>query len=229
MSGVIWFSLAALLLFVVLAQACASWPIRADWIFRRGGALKRQELKQSISDRGGIKSCSTGQYEGTDIFLSIKAYKLILVETQNKVINPQKKKSITLCFSVYIPHDHQPTVLFGVLIFHISPCSLLVEVRIHVTGLITVMGPCALRMNYAILVASNTMPDNDSSVEIQRFLSPVPGFNPKSSNAVTVVRPRGAQPDQICFFSADVYDENDSKYKVGVADNWVHGSFLLLT
>ena len=27
---------------------CVSWPIRADWVFRRG-ALKRQELKESVS------------------------------------------------------------------------------------------------------------------------------------------------------------------------------------
>ena len=39
------FSKAALLLLAVLAQACASWPIRADWWFSSGVALKRQKLK----------------------------------------------------------------------------------------------------------------------------------------------------------------------------------------
>lgn len=29
-----------------LAQECVSWPIRADWEFGKGGALKRWELKQ---------------------------------------------------------------------------------------------------------------------------------------------------------------------------------------
>lgn len=41
------FSTAALLSVVVLGQACASWPIRGE-----GGALKRQEIKQRVSDRG---------------------------------------------------------------------------------------------------------------------------------------------------------------------------------
>ena len=57
-AGENWFRTAALLLLVVLAQACVSWPIRADWVFRRW-ALKRQELKLKISDRGGIQSYST--------------------------------------------------------------------------------------------------------------------------------------------------------------------------
>ena len=33
-----------------------------------GRALKRQELKLSVSERGGIRPCSTGQYETTDVF-----------------------------------------------------------------------------------------------------------------------------------------------------------------
>ena len=45
---------------VSFGQACVSWPIRADWVFRkREGPLKGQELKQSVSDRGGIYCCST--------------------------------------------------------------------------------------------------------------------------------------------------------------------------
>ena len=47
---------AVLLLWVVLAQACVSWPIRAEWVFRRA-PLKRRELKQS-----------TGQYQATGVF-----------------------------------------------------------------------------------------------------------------------------------------------------------------
>ena len=31
-----WFSSAALMLLAVLGQACADWPIRRDWVFRRG-------------------------------------------------------------------------------------------------------------------------------------------------------------------------------------------------
>ena len=32
-----WFSRAALLLLMVLCQACVSWPTRADWVFEGGG------------------------------------------------------------------------------------------------------------------------------------------------------------------------------------------------
>ena len=40
-----------LLLFLgLLAQACVSWPTRAEYL--RRGAFKRQELKQSDSDGG---------------------------------------------------------------------------------------------------------------------------------------------------------------------------------
>ena len=48
-----WLSAAALLSSAVLGQACVSWPVRGERVIRRG-ALKRQELKQSVSDRGGI-------------------------------------------------------------------------------------------------------------------------------------------------------------------------------
>ena len=53
-----WFS-TALVLLVVLTQACMSWPIRANWVSRGRGVLKRQELQ----------SCSTGLYEETDVNL----------------------------------------------------------------------------------------------------------------------------------------------------------------
>lgn len=45
----------------------AELPIRADWVLRRGGALKRQALLQSVSERGGINCCCTGQCEKTDV------------------------------------------------------------------------------------------------------------------------------------------------------------------
>lgn len=61
------FSAAALLLFAVLGQVCESGPIRAERLFRRG-ALKRQELNRSVSDRAGVQSCITGQYDKTDVF-----------------------------------------------------------------------------------------------------------------------------------------------------------------
>ena len=43
---------------------------------RLGGGLKRQELKQGISESGGRQKCSTGQYEKPDVFFSIKSFKL---------------------------------------------------------------------------------------------------------------------------------------------------------
>ena len=48
-----------------------------------GGLLKRQELKQSVSDRGGIECCSTGQLE----IRRNRECKPILVVTQNKIVN----------------------------------------------------------------------------------------------------------------------------------------------
>ena len=56
----------------LLAQVCVNWAIRADL-----GALKRQELKQSISDGGRKMMC----------FLSTKACKHILVITKKKTMN----------------------------------------------------------------------------------------------------------------------------------------------
>ena len=35
---------------------------------REGGTLKTQELRQRVSDKGLIQSCSTGQYEKTAVF-----------------------------------------------------------------------------------------------------------------------------------------------------------------
>lgn len=55
---------AQLLLAVLAAQACVSWPIIGD---SEGGTLKRRGLKQSASDRGGIHCCSAGRYEKTTL------------------------------------------------------------------------------------------------------------------------------------------------------------------
>lgn len=33
-----------------MGQACVCWPIRADRVVRRGGILKRQELKQCLEE-----------------------------------------------------------------------------------------------------------------------------------------------------------------------------------
>ena len=45
------------------------------------------ELKQGVSDRGGIQSCSTGHDVETDMVFSTKACKPILVVNQNKRMN----------------------------------------------------------------------------------------------------------------------------------------------
>ena len=46
------------------------WAIQSEQIiwYLGGRALKRQELKQSISDRGRIQCCWSEQYEETDVF-----------------------------------------------------------------------------------------------------------------------------------------------------------------
>lgn len=59
-----WFITPALLLLAVLGHACVSWPIGGDRLFGRW-ALKRQQLKQIVIDRGGIQCLSIGQHENT--------------------------------------------------------------------------------------------------------------------------------------------------------------------
>lgn len=56
-------------------------------------ALKRQELNQSVSDRGGLQRCSSGQFENADVILSFKACKPVLVgnKIKLKLIAPVKK------------------------------------------------------------------------------------------------------------------------------------------
>ena len=96
----------------MLGQACVSWPIRADWVFVRG-ALKRQELKRSVSDRGGIQSCSTGQYEKPDVFLSIKGHTLLLIVTQNIIMYLK----ISYCYVKYISFKLGATVASVISVF----------------------------------------------------------------------------------------------------------------
>lgn len=52
------------------SQACVSWPIGEDWVGREGGALKGQEPKQSVSDRGG--KCLWGVWENRFVFWALK-------------------------------------------------------------------------------------------------------------------------------------------------------------
>lgn len=54
-------------------------------------ALKRQELNQSVSDRGGLQRCSSGQFENADVILSFKACEPVLVVNKIKLIAPVKK------------------------------------------------------------------------------------------------------------------------------------------
>ena len=73
---------------LALLPCCCFWCLlRRTWADQSDptGSLKRQELKQSMWDRGGIQSRSTGRYEWTNVFLSIKACKPILVVTQKKM------------------------------------------------------------------------------------------------------------------------------------------------
>ena len=73
----IWFSTAPLLLSVVLAQACVSWPIRADCVFVRRG-LKKTGAK---TGQGEIQCCSNGQNEKNWCVLSTETCKSTLVLT----------------------------------------------------------------------------------------------------------------------------------------------------
>ena len=78
----------------VLAQACMSRPITADWVFWRRD-LKETGAKKSISDRGWIQSCSTEQYKKT-VFWELKHISIytVLVVTQNKIINPENEDNM---------------------------------------------------------------------------------------------------------------------------------------
>ena len=74
---------------------CCGWCwLRCVWVdqseetgYLGQGSLKRLELKQSVSDRGGIQCYNTGCHEKTDVFLNTKAWKPILMVTQNKNMN----------------------------------------------------------------------------------------------------------------------------------------------
>ena len=81
----------------LLAQACVSWPIRADWVFGRRG-LQETGAK---TDRGGTQSCSTGQCEKTDALFEHWACESILVLSQNKTMN-LKMSIICLLYSSVI-------------------------------------------------------------------------------------------------------------------------------
>ena len=67
---------------VLLAPACVC--IRADCIFRRGRALKKQELKRQAE--GEYRAATLDSLRKLMCFWSIKACKLILAESQNKMI-----------------------------------------------------------------------------------------------------------------------------------------------
>ena len=47
----------------VSGSGTGTYEMTRDWVFRKG-ALNRPGL----SDRGGVQSCSTGQYDKTDVF-----------------------------------------------------------------------------------------------------------------------------------------------------------------
>ena len=65
---------------IMLAQACVGWPIRADCVFGRRG------LKET-----GVTVRTKGH---TDIFLSITACKYIRVVTQSKMMKPESEPNI---------------------------------------------------------------------------------------------------------------------------------------
>ena len=54
-----WSRTADLLLLAMLGQACMSWPIREDWVFRREVGLKETVAKTEYFWQRGIQSYST--------------------------------------------------------------------------------------------------------------------------------------------------------------------------
>lgn len=72
-----------------MAQVCVSRPIRGDC-----GALKRQELKTGVSDRGGWKAAAVDSLRELMCFWSIKVCKPILLVTQNKKYDCENEHNI---------------------------------------------------------------------------------------------------------------------------------------
>ena len=57
------------------------------------GVLKTQELRQGVSDKGVIQSCSTGQYEKTDVFF--EQYLKISIRCLLKILSKAEKLKVT--------------------------------------------------------------------------------------------------------------------------------------
>ena len=77
-----WFSTAALLLSAVLAQACWSWPIREDWLFRRR-SLKETVAKTERFRQKGNTELQQWSTRKPKCFVSSNGRKPVLVVTHN--------------------------------------------------------------------------------------------------------------------------------------------------
>ena len=62
--------------------------------YQRRFGLKRQELNQSASQRGEYRAAGLDSMRQLLCFLSTKAYKYILVVTQNKIRKPDNLDKI---------------------------------------------------------------------------------------------------------------------------------------
>ena len=89
----------------VLDQACVNWPIRAGWVFRRR-ALKRQELKQSVSGRAALWE---GRVKHLVVLTSWQILQLTDPEERQLVLNQGKYICVrkqTRVLSVEYPSVH---------------------------------------------------------------------------------------------------------------------------
>lgn len=68
----------------------------------REGCLKGQKLKQSVTDNGGIPSCSAGQYEKMGVLCEHKACNRILVSNPNYNFEPENKLNMCPLTSGFI-------------------------------------------------------------------------------------------------------------------------------
>ena len=67
-----WLSNAAMLSLAVPAQACVSWPIRVDWVFRRRGLKETGDKTERFRQRGDTELQNWTVWENWCAFLNVK-------------------------------------------------------------------------------------------------------------------------------------------------------------
>ena len=67
-----YFNTAALWLLAVLGQACVSWPIREDWVFKRGGLKEIGAKTERFSQRGEYRAAALDSMRNWHVLWALK-------------------------------------------------------------------------------------------------------------------------------------------------------------